>query len=253
MMHLRLPVLVALLAFLSAGCVVEAQDEGVDGSFERTIPLTGDADVSVTSRSGNIRVVAGASDQVHISARIRAFGNLSYSPSQQLDELESHPPIRVDGNSISIGEIDEWMLGTNVRISYEIAVPATVRLRTASRSGRQIITAVTGALDATSRSGSIVLEDVKGPLRLGSRSGNVSVAGVPVGEWEIETRSGDVSVRVPAASPYAVDIETRSGSIRTSRAIEATGTFRRKGFTGRVGSGGAPIYVDTRSGSIDIE
>jgi hypothetical protein len=253
MIQSQFAVLLFLVASASAGCVVEAQDDAVDGSFERTIPLTGPGNVSVSSRSGSIRVAAGPSDQVRISARIRAFGNFSYSASDQARELEDDPPIRVSGNSISIGEIDDWMLGSNVSISYEITVPPDVRMRTSSRSGRQIITSLRGTLDATSRSGSINLDDVKGPLRLGSRSGDVTVAGEPAGQWEIETRSGDVTVRVPPATSYDVDVETRSGSIRTSRTIESTGTFRRKGFRGSVRGGGAPIFVDTRSGSVTIE
>ncbi len=253
MVRLTVPMMALLLAVPSAGCVIEAQGDGVNGSFERTIPLAGHGNVSVTSRSGSIRVTAGPSDQVHVSARIRAFGNLSYTASQQVRELESSPPIRVNGSSISIGEIDQWMLRSNVSISYDVTVPPDVRMRTSSRSGRQTITSVRGELDASSRSGSISLDGVKGPLRLGSRSGDVIVAGEPASQWEIETRSGDVTLRVPSAASFDLDVETRSGSIRTSQAFESTGTFRRKGFQGSVRGGGAPVFVDTRSGSITIE
>lgn len=253
MVHFKLPVLLSLLVLASTGCVIQARGDGVDGSFERTISLSGPGNVSVSSRSGTIRVSAGSSDQVHVSATIRAFGNLSYTASDQVHELESDPPIRVTGSSITIGEIDDWMLGSNVTISYDVAVPPEVRMRTSSPSGKQIITSLRGALDASSHSGSISLDDVRGPLRLGSRSGDVTVNGEPAGQWEIETRSGDVTLRVPSASAFDVDVESHSGSIRTSRVFALSGTSLRKGFKGRVRGGGAPIVVDTRSGSISIE
>jgi Toastrack DUF4097 len=247
-----LAALVWTAAFLTTACGIQAAGNGVDGSFDRTITLDGPADVSVTSRSGSIHVTAGTSNQIQIAARIRAFGSFTYSPSEQVDELEAAPPVRQHGNSIAIGEIDDTMLGSNVTISYDITVPSDARLRTSSRSGMQTLTALRGPLDAVSRSGNIRLEDVKAALRLGTRSGDVTVEGEPTGQWDIETRSGDIDLRTNDSSRFDVDVRTYSGSIRTSRAIELSGVQRRKQFRGRVNGGGTPVVVDTRSGSIDI-
>lgn len=253
MLRSWLAVLVLPAALLSTACDIHAQGNGVDGSFDRSITLTGPADVSVVSRSGSIRVTAGASDRIHITGRIRAFGSLSYTPVEQVQELESAPPIRQHGNSISIGEIDSTMLGSNISISYDITVPSDARLHTSSRSGAQTLTALRGSLDAESRSGNIRVDDVTGQLRLGSRSGDVTVAGAPSGQWNIETRSGDVSLRLPSTASFDVDVESHSGSIRTSQAIESAGARRRRGFKGRVRGGETPVVVDSQSGSIDIE
>ncbi|MQA31401.1 MAG: DUF4097 family beta strand repeat protein [Luteitalea sp.] len=246
-------VLVTVAALVAGACSIEAQSSGVDGTFDRMVQIASPADVRVTSRSGSIRVTTGASDQVHITARIRAFGSFVYSASEQVRRIESAPPIRREGNSVWICEISDPMLSSNVSISYVVTVPADARLRTSSRSGSQIIESLRGSVEATSRSGGIRLDDVKGPVRLGSRSGDVTVDGDPSGEWEIETRSGDVTLTVPSTASFDVEVETRSGSIRTSPAIESTGDPRRQGFRGRVGGGGAAIFVGTRSGSISIE
>jgi hypothetical protein len=248
-----LAALAPFAALLSTACGIQAEGYGVDGAFERTITLTAPAEVSVVSRSGSIRVTAGPSDRVHIAAHIRAFGSLVYAASDQVQQIESAPPIRQDGRTLTIGDIDDPMLRSNVRISYEVTVPPDARVRTSSRSGTQTITALRGPLDALSRSGNIRVDDATGPVRLGSRSGDVVVEGAPSGPWDIETRSGDVRLRVPSTAAFDVDIETRSGSIRAAREFESAGTLGRNGFRGRVRGGGAAIVVGTRSGSISID
>lgn len=137
MLRSWLAALVGAAALLSTACGLEAHGNGVNGSFDRTIPVTGPADVSIKARSGSIRVTAGLSDQVHVAARVRAYGSFTYSASDQVWELESAPPIRQNGRSISIGEIDDPMLASNVTISYDVTVPPDTRVRTSSRSGRR--------------------------------------------------------------------------------------------------------------------
>ena len=248
-----LAVLVVALAFLSTACDIHAHGSAVEGSFDRTIPITGGADVSVWSRSGSIRVTAGASDQVHVAARIRASGSYAYAPAEQVQELESAPPIRLNGSSISIGQINDPWLSSGVSISYDVTVPSDTTVHTSSRSGNQTIAALKGPLDAVSRSGNIRVDDVSGPLRLGSRSGDVTVDGAPYDHWDIATRSGDVSLRMPSTAAFNVDVETRSGSIRTPQGFESEGAVSRKWFKGRVRGGGTGVSVGTRSGSITIE
>jgi hypothetical protein len=69
-------VLVAVVAaMLAAGCEIRAEDYGADGSFDRTLHVAGPAEVSVIRRSGTIRIVDGAADQVRIAGRIRAYGS----------------------------------------------------------------------------------------------------------------------------------------------------------------------------------
>jgi hypothetical protein len=68
----------------------------------------------------------------------------------------------------------------------------------------------------------------------------------------VQTRSGNVELRIPDSAAFDLSIDTRSGFIQTSRTIEASGTFARNRFEGRIRGGGTRIGVDTRSGSIRI-
>jgi hypothetical protein len=237
---------------ISAGCDIRAESLAAEGSFERRLPITGVGDVSVASRSGSIRVVARPGSDVHVVGRIRAYGSLAYSPVSQVQQLENAPPIEQHGNSITIGRIDDWMLGSNAQISYEVTVPADVRLRTSSRSGQQTITGVRGRVDASSRSGPITIERVSGALRVGSRSGDVTIQGDPAASWYVQTRSGDVELRAPAGAAFDLQVGTRSGSIATPPRLEATSIVGRR-FSGKVRGGGARVAIETRSGSVRFE
>jgi hypothetical protein len=250
--------LIAAASVLAGGCDLHAQDSTAEGMFERTLQVGRAPEVSVTGRSGSIRVSPGADGAVLVRARIQAYDSLdlfsTYTPTERVAKLEKDPPIRQRGNAIVIGDIDDdGMLLERVSISYDITVPADTRLSTESRSAGQTITSIAGAVDATSRSGSIAIEGAGGPLRLESRSGNVTITGEPRGSWAVETRSGEVELRIPASAAFDLSIASRSGAIEAARTLPSSSRLSRNRLEGRVGAGGPRVDVSTRSGSIRIE
>jgi putative adhesin len=266
---------VAAVGLAAAGCDVQARSlAGADGTFDRTLRVDGPVDLDMLSRSGRIRVTVGSSDSVHVAGRIRAYGSLTwwhvYSPTEQARMLEANPPIDQSGNRINIGYILDPALSSNVTISYDVIVPANTRLRTSSRSGDQEIDAIQGPVSASSRSGHIHIGSVPGELdvetrsgnielldqrsnvRVVSRSGRVVVEGQPAKAWGIETRSGDVEVAFPQDGGAEVDLDSRSGSVDSSRPIEMRSRYSRKQIQGVVGRGGGRVEVTTRSGAVRI-
>jgi putative adhesin len=261
-------------AIVAGGCDIQAQSPAVDGSFDRTLQVDGPVDLDVFSRSGRIQVRVGPSNAVHIVGRIRAYGSdawlSGYSPAEQARRLESTPPIEQSANDIRVGHIWDEALRSNVTISYDITVPADTRLRANSRSGEQMIDAVRGPVSASSRSGSIRVEhlvseidiatrsgdiDVVGQtsdLRISSRSGPITLEGQPARTWSVETRSGDVNVRLPADGGTQIDFQTRSGGIDSDRPIQMSTARSQKRIQATVGRGGGHLEVRTRSGSLRI-
>ncbi len=228
----------AVTVICAAGCDIEAQSRGVDGSFDRTVKVSGPVKLDIQSRSGRIDVRVGDDDVVRIVGRIRAYGSLSaftggYSAEEQAKALMAAPPIEQSGSAISVGEIMEPGLGGNVSISYEVTVPADTRLRSTSRSGDQTIDRVRGTVIASSRSGNIKIERVAGDV-------------------EAETRAGDVDVRLPADGGAVVDVATRSGAIDSGVPTLIAGRRTGKHVRGTIGPGGRRVEIRTRSGSVRI-
>jgi DUF4097 and DUF4098 domain-containing protein YvlB len=194
----------------------------------------------------------------------------SYSPAEQARRLESTPPIDQSGNDIRVGHIWDEALRSNVTISYDITVPADTRLRANGRSGEQTIDAVHGPVSASSRSGRIRIEHVASEidiatrsgdievvgqtsdLRADSRSGRITLDGQPAGTWSVETRSGDINVRLPADGGTRIDFQTRSGGVDSERQIQMSAVRSQRRIQGTVGRGGGRLEVRTRSGSMRI-
>jgi len=263
--------LLGAVSLIAGGCELHAESIAAEGSFERSLHVDGPLDLDVLSRSGHIRVQTGSGQTVTVRARIRAYGSMvlfhPYSPAEQVQRLESNPPVEQHGNTIRIGYIDEEALASNVSISYDLTVPAATRLRTSSRSGDQTIDAIDGPVTASSRSGRINITNVVNALdidtrsgdvdvrsrakdvKVVSRSGHVALEGEPSQSWTVQTRSGDVEVEAANAE---VDVDSRSGSVRSDRPVQIQGGQSRHQLQGVIGKGGAHLQVTTRSGSVRI-
>src|SRR5262245_61439178 len=79
---------------------------GIEGSFDRTLNVSGTIDLDVSTGAGSISVRQGSNNRVEIHGRIRA-GDGWFRSSRDTEDvvrrLESNPPIEQSGQSIRIG------------------------------------------------------------------------------------------------------------------------------------------------------
>jgi hypothetical protein len=193
------------------------------GSFERTFSVSGPVDLEVLTRSGDVTVRTGASSAVIIRGKIFVGDHwLRGSRQGDVNEIEQHPPIRQEGNSIHIDYVNVH----DIAVDYEITVPAETTVRSRSGSGDQIIEGTRGNADIQTGSGDVKLARLTGEVRLQTGSGNVrahEIAGAVKGG----AGSGDIEIEETSAGD--VDLHTGSGNI-TARGIQG-------GFRGEAGSG----------------
>ena len=158
-------------------------------------------------------------------------------------------------------------------------------------SGTVQVTKATGELSVDTGSGSVTASELRGEslsietgsgevtatnlrsnqLSIDTGSGNIEVTGLTApqvsletgsgsviadlsGEvWNVnvETGSGDVTLKVPPTLAAEVDIETSSGDIETDFEVAVT-RHARDHMTGRIGEGGGKIDIETGSGGIRL-
>lgn len=158
-------------------------------------------------------------------------------------------------------------------------------------SGRVTVRDATGDLDIDTGSGGVTLDRIKGNvLRLDSGSGGVEGSDIEVNEFKadigsgglrlarmkasdlnidtgsggaqlelmsvfnklvVDTGSGGVTVRAPAALSAEVDVETGSGGFQTDFEI-VTRNFGRNHVQGRIGDGRGSIRIEAGSGSVRL-
>src|SRR5262245_6920556 len=107
-----------------------------------------------------------------------------------------------------------------------------------------------GDVDIETGSSAIQLRGVRGALTAATRSGRISVEGQPNRQWAISTGSSAIDVAV-ASPPVTLDATTGSGSVQVTGA-NVNGTVSKRAVNGSIGSGGPPVRLSTRSGSIRV-
>ncbi len=225
--------LTLVAAVSTMGCtIISAISVAAEGSFDRSLNVTGSADLEVRTGSGEITVRAGVANvvQVHGTIKVHDLRTRREQAEQKVRALASNPPIEQNGNVIRIGRIEDRELRNNVSISYELLVPADTRLRASTGSGSQTIEGVRGPAEIDTGSGSLTITNILENVKASTGSGEIQIN----------------SVRGP------VEASTGSGSIRASNL--------ERGINASTGSGGlqmdrvvGDVEVSTGSGSIRVE
>jgi hypothetical protein len=273
-----------LAIFVTAPLAAKA----TEASFERTLKVTGQANLSVATGAGSIHVTEGAGNQIHILGRVTTNnfwgGN---EATEHIRQIVDNPPIEQSGNIIHIGRQKSDAL-RNISISYEIQTPpgtfldastgsgsltiegSFVNPRLSTGSGSIYAHGVTGnfSLETGSGkiesdfigagdgkvetgSGSIRLHNVQGGLRATTGSGSIEISGKPLADWKIETGSGSITLDAGKAA-FTLDAESGSGSITTDLPLAVRGTISRHRVEGKANGGGPTVRLETGSGSIHI-
>ena len=225
---------------------VATAQSAADGSFQRTLTVSGPVDLDVSTGSGAITIRSGGSGRIEVRGSIYVrdrFFSLR-DAGRVARDVESAPPIEQTGNRIQIGRMENTTYRDRVSISYEIVVPANTVVRSRTGSGSQEITGVEGPVDASTGSGririanvranvsantgsgSIAAEGITGGLHARTGSGSITVDGTPGDRWDLDTGSGSVVVRLPQQAAFNLDAHTGSGSVTVGHPLTISGRLR---------------------------
>lgn len=257
-------VLALVVLFASSAALASNSPQG---SFDRTLSVSGPVDLEVLTHSGDVRIKAGSSGSVQIHGKIyvgdRWFGGRR---EEDVHAIEQNPPIHQNGNSIHIEYVDY----RNISIDYEITVPTDTTVRTKTGSGDQTVEGTHGNAEVQTGSGDVRLSNLQGEIRVQTGSGNVRAREVS-GSVRGGTGSGDIEIEETSAGD--IDLHTGSGNI-TARGVqgsfhgetgsgEITAEGKQSGtWEARTGSGNVHLRlpsnaafdadISTSSGSIDV-
>jgi hypothetical protein len=219
---------------------------GAEGSFDRTLSVTGPVRLDVSTGSGSIQVRTIPGNQVHVTGHIKStdwFGNAE----DRIKQIEANPPIQQSGNDIRIGHIEDREMMHNISISYELVIPAETELRSHTGSGTQTIAGVHGATEVSSGSGSLHVSDIGSRLRAETGSGDIDLDRI---QGAVRVRAGSGSIRATAVAG-GFDAETGSGRISLEQS--APGSVRVDTGSGGMELRGVKGSLDARAGSGGIQ
>jgi len=234
---------VILVTLLACSFAVASTPQG---TFEKTFQVSGPVDLEVQSRSGDIIVRSGGSGSVTIRGKIFVGDRwLMGNRHADVSDIEQHPPLRQEGNSIHV----DYVNAHDISVDYEITVPADTAIRTHSGSGDQIIEGTHGNAELQSGSGDMKLARLTGEIRVQTGSGNVRAREI-AGPVRGGAGSGDIELE--ETGPGDIDLHTGSGNI-TARGIQ--GAFRADAGSGDITAEGTQTGtwgIRTGSGNVHV-
>jgi hypothetical protein len=225
---------IALVVLFATTAVFASSPQG---TFERTLQVSGPVDLEVLTHSGDITVRAGSSGSVFIRGKIFVSDRwLRGNRPSDVQEIEQHPPIRQDGNAIHI----DYVNLRDISVDYEITVPVDTAIRAHSGSGDQIIEGTHGNVDLQTGSGDVKLSNLTGEVRLQTGSGDVRAHEI---SGAVRGGAGSGDIEIEETGQGEIDIHTGSGNINV-RGIQGA-------FHGEAGSGDITAE-GTQSGTWEI-
>lgn len=252
--QVRLAAALGVMMALGQACTLSATGQRSEGTFDRTLTVSGKVDLDVTTGSGRIEVRPGSGNKVEVHGRITAqdwsFKRSSLSPEERVKRLQANPPVEQTGNRIRIGRIEDEDLRRNVSIEYTLVVPAQTALVAQTGSGAMEIAGLTDTIALETGSGAIRVRDASSDVRARTGSGSIEADGVG-GAFRASTGSG--RIEVVKTGKGDVEASTGSGSIVVRgvrggvRASTSSGSLRVQGEQT------AEWRLSASSGSITIE
>jgi len=235
--------LVASLAALLVCVQAVPAAASAEGSIQRTLTVTGPANIDLTTGSGSVHVRTGGSGQVEISAHIKVTNWFGGDGEQRVQEIQKNFPIQQSGNDIRIGHSDDSELFHNVSISYELVVPAETQLRSRTGSGNQTVEGLQREVEIQTGSGGLKASDIGNTVRAETGSGDV----------EVDRVKGNVRARTGSGSIHANDIgggfEGHTGSGHITLDQTAAGSVRAETGSGGMELRGVKGSLEATAGS----
>jgi len=264
---------------------------GADHRFDRTLNVSGQSDLYVSTGSGNITIHPGDGNQIRVVGHVHSGWNVFGDVDGKITKIVENPPITQEGNTIKVGLSGDHDLFNNISIDYEVTAPADVALNLHSGSGDVMVDHVGRYLSATSGSGNVRAHGIHGPAELSSGSGDIELEQDGPGDVKTKSGSGNIKVhgfnggisartgsgdveadgKLTAAANLAsgsgnvvmhlnsdahFNLEASTGSgdihIRFPGAPEQ-GENSRHHLTAPINGGGAPLEVRTGSGNVEID
>ncbi|HWZ98796.1 MAG TPA: DUF4097 family beta strand repeat-containing protein [Candidatus Dormibacteraeota bacterium] len=235
------------------------------GSFDRTLTVSGPTRLELATGSGSVKINGSADGKVHIHGDVSAasfFGNAK----DELKHVLDNPPIEQRSSLIRIGK--DMGSFRNTSISYTIEVPQETELSISAASGSQEIQNVRGPVTVDSASGDVRVENVERPVQIKSASGSIHVrnlgddarmtaasgsieANTVKGDIRARALSGSINIKAPGAR---VEADTASGSVTVAganndvKANTASGGINVQGNP----AGNSYWHLKTASGSVEV-
>ncbi len=142
----------------------------------------------------------------------------------------------------------------DVEVDFEVRVPRGVVFEGATVNGDVAAVNLAGPVSLHTVNGGVQLETSHGDADAATVNGSVRAVVRALGERRLRfnTVNGGITVSLPAGLNADLEAETVNGSIHTDFPIQVVGRVNPRRLSGRIGTGGRSLDLETVNGSIRL-
>src|SRR3984957_4616557 len=227
------------VALAATGC---GSQPTAEGSFDKTLTVTGPIRVELMNGGGDSRVTTGPAGEVRIHGEIQVHAWSEKAGQRRVDEVQAGPPVVQDGNVIRIGSSGSTK---EISIDYTITIPADSEIRATTNSGDLEVSGLKGPANFTGGSGDLKISDISGDVQVTGGSGSIDLSQIS-GQVGANSGSGDITLdRIHDD----IRLQTGSGSIEIT---DPGGKLEASTGSGDVTIRGASEDIRIRTSSGDV-
>jgi hypothetical protein len=236
---------------------------------EIRVPVSEGKKVRVRLDNGAVRFVRGDEPEAIIRATHKVSNGDDIERVRLLSEEHGDTVDISVKHDVKTGILGKMIENVHSKITVELPpdVAASAKMINGAVSARGVRVAevknVNGPLDLTECSGEPEVKCVNGPIRItGARFGSLSaktlngpvefeMASAGKGPYVVKSAAGPVSVRLADGLNLDVDAKSPSGPFSSSLSL-ADSRLEGKHLRGRLGSGGATLFVKSAAGPVSL-
>lgn len=253
---------------LSAGCLVLAascimvmdpdrpMSRPPQGEFRKTVDFAPGSVLFLETGSGDIEIVGGSSETLEVVARgpagfpaqgrgIRISGAWGHKPDMVVQRIANG--YRVKARALD-GPYRPPRSDVRVRVPHSVVIEE-VR----AEDGNVTISDTYGRVVVSLGKGDVVVRNFSGPVDIAVGSGTVDAEVLDVRDGDsivLSTGEGDIVLRLEPDAGARIEARAPNGVVRSE--LDLGADLPAPEVSGRTGSGGASIVLESRDGNIDI-
>lgn len=261
---MKRPILIGLLAggaALAASCIMVMDPDRPAtwqprGEYRKTVEFASGSVLLLEIGSGDIEITGGDEEILEVVAQgsagfpaqgrgIRAYGLWNHGPDIDVRKT-------ANGYTVRARSIDGP--GRPPRVDLRIRVPHSVLIEEIrAEDGNVTVSDTYGRVVVSLGRGDVTVRNYSGPVDVSVGSGTIEVEALDLREGDsigISTGEGDIVLRLEAGAGARVEARAPNGVVRSDFDLGAP--LPAPEVSGRTGSGGASVVLETREGNIDI-
>ncbi len=239
----------------------------------QSFSFSGDVIVTIDTYNGDIKVKAGANDQVQVEVIKHGGGTSDTQTKADLNNIQLS--LTQTSGNVKLIATHPGQVPANSAVSFIVTMPTSSTVVASADNGSIAVDGVGGDITAVMGNGSVTVSNAgQGDLSAKTTNGNVTLSGTNVASLKASTSNGDVSfagsiaagkaanridvgngnadVTLPASGQFGIDALTSTGQVTSDFVFE--GNTSPTAIKGTLGA--APTFnltVRVKNGAITLK